>query len=755
MKQYRKIDIVETDKVQSVAEDLFVQLFCEAFGPEYAGELFTQHPFVDIYGRHRYIDFALESSCEKIAIEIDGEHYHNPALVSPDKYVDDLLKQNSLVYADWKIFRWTYRQLRDKPELVKDELTTFLSKALLHSSASYLPEQKGSTIQFRDYQEDALEELARMRSKGETIALLYHATGVGKTIVAVEDARRIGGKTLFLVNSLKLADQAIERFKEVWPESEIGKYTGSEKTCDSDVVIATIQSVVRNLEDFTADQFKYLIIDECHHAASKSYSKILGYFKPDFTLGLSATPDREDGEDILALFKNVAHKMDLETAVKRGILAPIRCFRVKTNVDLSQVRINGIQYNSTDLESKLFVPERNRLIVDTYMDFAQGHHCVIFCASVNHADDIRNLLLEKGVKAESVSGRLSESTRTEILRDYEESRIEVLCACDLLNEGWDSPQTDVLFMARPTMSRALYMQQLGRGVRKHEGKESVLVFDFVDNAGLFNMPYSLHRILNIGQYRPFQLVLAPDSLRTEDEELYRKGERPAVLLDLPIYTSDYEPVELFNWQEKAKTMISQMELVRQVDVQSETIDRYIKEGKIKGDLVVPFTQTRHFHYFTKDTIYTYVQKFGWTLITSQNIKGQFQKFVEKMDMSYSYKPVLLLAVLDNMDENGRVSIEAIVSSFREFYSLRRASGKVVEKEQSLFCHEGFTDVEAKKNILSNPFKRFADMRFLTYSKDLDFIEFNRDIFKRLTEEDYQKIRVICHQKLDEYYKRLA
>ena len=111
----------------------------------------------------------------------------------------------------------------------------------------------------------------------------------------------------------------------------------------------------------------------------------MGYFRPAFTLGLSATPERADGEDILRIFKNVAHKMDLETAVKRGILAPIRCFRVKINVDLSDVRINGIRYNNLDLESRLFVPERNQLIVDSYLQYAKGHNTVIFCASVRHA----------------------------------------------------------------------------------------------------------------------------------------------------------------------------------------------------------------------------------------------------------------------------------------------------------------------------------------------------------------------------------
>ena len=136
----------EAVSVNSAAEDLFVQLFCETFGPAKAGELYVQHPFVDIYGRHRWIDFAVETASEKIAIEIDGETYHNPKRVSDEKYVDDLLKQNSMVYKDWRVYRWTYKQLRDTPDRVKDELLTFLSKVLIDTSPSFLPQQSGSTI---------------------------------------------------------------------------------------------------------------------------------------------------------------------------------------------------------------------------------------------------------------------------------------------------------------------------------------------------------------------------------------------------------------------------------------------------------------------------------------------------------------------------------------------------------------------------------------------------------------------------------
>lgn len=744
------------NSVNSPAEDLFVQLFCETFGPDKAENLYIQYPFADIYGKQRFIDFALISGAEKIAIEIDGETYHNPSKVSENKYIDDMLKQNSLTYQGWMIYRWVYNQLKNQPDRIKDELYTFLGETPdLKAIENYLPAQKGQSFELREYQQEAIDSLRKMRENGETIALLYHATGVGKTVTACTDAKAVGGKTLFLVNALKLADQAKETFAKLWPEATLGEYTGLAKDKDCTVVFATIQTITKHLEEFAFNEFDYIIIDECHHAASKSYQAILSYFKPKFILGLTATPERTDGQDMLELFQNVAHKMDLKTAVEQGILAPIRCVRVKTDIDLSDVRIHGIRYDAQDLESKLFVPERNELIVKTYLEYTKGRKTVIFCTSVNHAAEIARLLKDAGVNAESISGSTKVAVRNAVLERYEHGDIDVLCACDLLNEGWDSPHTQVLFMARPTMSKTIYMQQLGRGTRKCENKSDLLVFDFVDNANIFKLPYSMHRLLNIAEYHPFEYTLAPEKLRKHDPDMTYKGEKPVAYLDTPIDAADYELIDLFNWQTEVKDMISQLEFVRMVDVQSETVERYIREEKIVPDLAVPISESRFFNYFRESTVKAYAEQFGWDLITQSNIKSKFMEFVKKMDMSFSYKPVLLKAVMRHVNEEGCVALEDIVDYFKDFYEMRAAKGLIVEKPTSIFAKGGYTDKDVERNILSNPFKRFADMRFFQRCKDVSMIRINPWIFKKLQAEDYKRIHKICDEKLEEYYKRIA
>ena len=566
--------------------------------------------------------------------------------MSENKYADDLLKQNSLIYDNLKVYRWIYSQLEKQPEKVKDELITFLGTSpMFKAFEADLPVQMGQTIELRDYQQEATENLQKMREDGKTIALLYNATGVGKTITAATDAKAVGGRILFLVNALKLASQAKETFAKAWPEATLGEYTGSQKDMTQTVIFATVQSISKDLEKFSPTDFDYLIVDECHHAAANTYQKIFTYFHPKFILGLTATPERSDGEDMMELFQNVAHKMDLKTAVERGVLVPIRCIRVKTNIDLTDVRINGIKYNSQDLESKLFIPERNQLIVDTYLKYVNGKKTVIFCASVDHAAEI-------------------------------------------------------------------------------------------------------------AKYQPMAYVLAPENKRKLDQDMLFQGEKPEAWLDVPIDVSDYEIIDLFNWQNSVKDMISQIEFVRMVDVQSETVERYIKDGKVKPDLSIPFGDKRMFHYFREESIRNIAKQYGWDLITPQNMADKIMKFIETMDMSYSYKPVLLKAIYEYMDTSGRVALPDVVDYFIDFYENRKAHGMVAEKSTSIYQKGGYTRKDVEKNILSNPFKRFEDMRFLMRCKDVETIEVNPIIFRKLTREDWLHIVNVCNKSLEKYYLRL-
>lgn len=736
----------------SGAEEAFVQLFCDTFGIEKGQYVYLQYPFVDIYGRHRSIDFAIKTVDGKIAFEIDGETWHNPSRVSEEKYTDDLLKQNSMVYQNWKVFRWTDSQVHDMPDLVKDQLVTFLgySPVLMYIDDN-MPNQSGAVFELREHQEDALNNLAEMRKEGKTIALVQGATGSGKSAIGVLDAKQVGKRVLFLAHTKELVEQGADNFRKLWKEVSVGRFYENYRDTDSYVVCASIQSLIRNLDCFDPNDFGYLIIDECHHASAKSYKKILGYFRPSFTLGLTATPERADGEDLLEIFQEYANKLDIKDAVEMGVLCPVRCVRVKTNIDISDVRINGFRYNALDLEQKISIPDRNRLIVDTYLEYVNGKSTVIFCVSVKHANTIAELLREKGVKAEAVSGSTKPVVRRQILQNYNAKKIQVLCACDVLNEGWDSPITEVLFMARPTMSKTIYLQQLGRGMRIHEGKEFLMVFDFVDNANLFNCPYSLHRLLNIPEYVPGGMVLGKKHHIAMDREMFKRDERPDVLVDYPIQVMDYEPIDLFNWQEKANKMYSEMELVRHVTAQAETVNKYIKDGKIIPDMDVPISEHKVLHYFNKERVKEFCQEFGWTEITAKNRKELFIDFCKEMTMSYSYKPVFLISFITNMNEIGEASLADVAKTFAGYYEARIKNGLPAEKRKCIFTKGDYTMKDVEHLILQMPFRRFELMSYMHHSKYIGILQLNKNIVKDLTEDDISDLLDYCRDALKRYW----
>lgn len=744
----------------SSAEDLFIELFADTFGAEKAGYLYSQYPFYDIYQNARFADFVLENGAKRVAIEIDDQASHDPRHISVDKFCDDLLKQNSMVHLGWDIYRFAVRQMQKQPETVKDELRVFLGNdPRFKEIEDYLPTQQGKALdgeklELREYQQEALDSLESMRANKETIALLYHATGTGKTVTAVMDAKRCGGRVLFVAHTMELVNQAYNTFKNLWDTVSVGKFADSVKDTDSHIICGSIQSVALNLELFQDNDFDYIIIDEAHHASADTYQKVLAYFKPKFTLGLTATPERADDTNILEIFKNTAHKLDIQTAVEIGALVPVRCIRIHTNIDMTKVRFNSVQYNIRDLDDKIFVPERNKLIVDTWLSYVKNKRTVVFCASVKHAEQIAKLFQDAGIDALAVSGSMKTSERNEQLAKFASGDIKVLCACDLLNEGWDCPQTEVLFMARPTMSKVLYTQQLGRGMRNCEGKDHLMVFDFVDNASQYNAPYSMHRLFKLKDYHAGGTVLGRKGEREAEADLYAKGERPDAVIDYPVDATDYEIVDIFNWQEEAAGMISQMEFIRRVDVQSETIERYVRDGMILPDLVIPMSEHRSFKYFKEETLTAYAEQYGWQIIDDSNRKDLFMEMVEQMDMSYSYKPVLIKAILTYADANGRVKISDIVSYFRSFYESRRNTGLVVEKANSIYTKGDYTDKDAERNILSNPFKRFEDMNMLRHTKTLGVVEVDSTVWKKLTDAEKKWIESICDERLDKYYQRI-
>jgi very-short-patch-repair endonuclease len=280
----------------SEAENRFAELFIQAFGVENASLLAMEFPVNDIYGGSRFIDYAIQTPDQRIAFEIDGLTWHVPDPENIAGYEDNLLRQNSLIHEGWRVYRWTDRQILDEPDRVKLELELFLERVPgLIAFDDFLPRQHGQVLELRPHQEEALEALAQLRLEGNTIALVTHAQGAGKTVTAISDARRLSRRTLFVAHTQPLVQQAQRQFRKLWPEVRTGLFLDEIHEPSSHNLAGTVQSVARHLDQFSPDDFGYVIIDEAHHATGESYQKLLRYFRPEFTLGLTATPDRADG----------------------------------------------------------------------------------------------------------------------------------------------------------------------------------------------------------------------------------------------------------------------------------------------------------------------------------------------------------------------------------------------------------------------------------------------------------------------------
>lgn len=747
--------ITERQLTSTRPEDLFAELFAEVFGLEKALLLAPQHPVDDIYGNTRYIDFALRTIAERIAFEIDGLTWHVPDPRRVGDYEDALLRQNSLMHQGWRVFRWTDRQVADEPERVKEQLALFLERipGLLEFD-DFLPKQRGQFLELREHQEDALRALDALRAEGNTIALLPHATGTGKTVTAIADARRLGGRTLFVVHTKDLVEQAAGKFGEQWPEASCGRFLDAPRDTSEHIIVATIQSLSRNLADFKPDDFHYLIVDEAHHAAAESYQRVLRYFRPRFTLGLTATPDRGDGQSALEVFRNAAHRLGLREAVERGELVPIRCVRVETNVDLSKVRFNAVQYNRKDIEEAVRAPGRDRLIVETYLDHVPGRKAVVFCVNVDHGERLASQFRSKDVPARSVSGRMPTQERQEALAAFKTGTTRVLCACDLLNEGWDCPDVEVLFMARPTLSKVVYLQQLGRGTRKAPGKEALIVFDFVDNATKYNASLNLHRLLEINRYRKGGLVLGSAEAMRAEEEAVARGITPQTL-PVSLWATDYREIDVFNWQEAVKGLLSASALEDQLAATEGRIRDAARRRDVTADHVLTLGE-RTYYYFRPERAEEIRTQLGLPRVDDETIRDRFMTFVAKMDMQASYKPVMLRALLDLADGDGRARVDDVARAFHEFYRGRRRAALVVERTSARMADpEGITPEEGREVMLDMPFQKFEQKKFLGYDRDVAFVRFVPALWRRLTPDDRAAIRSTCEDKINEYYERLA
>lgn len=337
-------------------------------------------------------------------------------------------------------------------------------------------------------QKRAIENLERLRSYGEKRALVIAATGTGKTYMSAFDVKRYEPKKLlFIVHREEILRKAKETFETLLPNSKLtfGLLTGNHKQKKDDYIFATIQTISKCFHEFNKDEFDYIIIDEAHHATSPTYQRIFDYFEPKFLLGMTATPERSDSHNVFDLFdNNVALEVRLHDALDDELVIPFHYFGITDleGIDLSDVDIDDI----AEITKRLKVNERVDFIIEKmkfYGHDGNKRKCLGFCASIDHANYMADEFNKRGYKSVCLYGGHSPEERERFIKRLEDDQdeLEFIFSVDIFNEGVDIPSINTVLMLRPTNSPIVFIQQLGRGLRKYKDKSFLTVLDFIGN----------------------------------------------------------------------------------------------------------------------------------------------------------------------------------------------------------------------------------------------------------------------------------
>jgi superfamily II DNA or RNA helicase len=334
------------------------------------------------------------------------------------------------------------------------------------------------------FQKDSLSELDKSHKRGEPSGLVILPPGSGKTRIAAADALRFGAKhVLYLAHTDEILDVAQSEFEAVFSAAEVTRHSSAKALSHPNRVnIATIQLLHRNREKISLSSYDYIIVDEFHHAAANSYRKVLEAAKPRFLLGLTATPFRGDRQNIYELCgQNVVASFELRAGIDSGILSPYHYFGCFDNIDYSKIRHNGQHYDIRDLERALIIPKRSRAVIEKWRELAEGKSTIAFCCSHEHAKRTAASFAKAGISSDTYVSSTTANERHTLLQKLANGELKVLCAVDVLNEGADISSVECLLFLRPTESKRIFYQQLGRGLRLYAGKTHCTVIDFIGN----------------------------------------------------------------------------------------------------------------------------------------------------------------------------------------------------------------------------------------------------------------------------------
>ena len=601
---------------------------------------------------------------------------------------EDLFENHSMVIDDEELKR--YSKEWHRPAVAKDieKYDAFDSED--NNSVISIFEPRGAQI-------EALCALENTRAEGANKALILAATGVGKTYLAAFDSKNYK-KVLFVAHREEILKQAAESFYNVRRSDDYGFFNSNDKATDKAVIFASVYTLGKkeylNKQYFEEDYFDYLIIDEFHHAVNEQYRNIVEYFKPKFMLGLTATPERMDGKNIYEICDyNVPYEITLKDAINKGMLVPFHYYGIFDSTDYSKMHIVKGRYDEKELnETYIGNVKRYDLIYKYYCKYG-SKRALGFCCSRAHANDMAREFCNRGIPAVAVYSNSDEEfseDRKIAIGKLKSGEIKVIFSVNMFNEGVDITSIDMVMFLRPTESPVVFLQQLGRGLRKSRGKEYLNVLDFIGNyekAGRVRYLLTGNTNKENVAYNPSDHSDFPDDCMIDFDmkliDLFTEMDRKSLKVKDQI---DNEFLRIKDLLDKVPTRI---EFFTYAD------DRIyeLMIGHAKDNLLKNYLEyLKRYELLSEDEKMLY-----------HGIGREFINYIETTNMSKVYKMPVLMAFYNQGMIRKSVTEEQLLISWKEFFDTG-TNWKDLQDGMTYEKYKNISDKEHLKKIIQMPVK---------------------------------------------------
>ena len=599
---------------------------------------------------------------------------------------EDLFYNHSIVIDDEELKR--YSRNWHRPAVAKDLDRYDVEADDKDLNVRVMYEPRGAQI-------EALCALEQTRMEGAKRALVVAATGVGKTYLAAFDSKGFG-RVLFVAHREEILKQAAVSFHNVRNSDDYGFFDGTEKSTDKSVIFASVATLGRSeyLNDkyFPRDYFDYIVVDEFHHSVNGQYRRIVEYFKSEFLLGLTATPERMDGKNIYEICDyNVPYEISLKSAINKGMLVPFHYYGIYDDTDYSGIHIVRGKYDEKELnETYIGNVYRHNLIYKYYRKYG-SKRALGFCCSREHAEEMAQEFCKRGIPSVAVySNSNSEyaEERSVAIKKLTDGEIRVIFSVDMFNEGVDIPSVDMVMFLRPTESPIVFLQQLGRGLRKSKGKEYLTVLDFIGNyekAGSVRYLLTGSSKLERGSYDPADRSDFPDDCQIDFDmrliDLFSEIDKKRLKLKDKIVNEYFRIKDLLEKAPSRLELFTYMEDdVYQMAVTHSKENPFKRYLDFKNSINELSDDEKEIYY---------------------GIGNEFISLIENTSMSKVYKMPVLMAFYNHGKVLMQVNEQQLLDSWKKFFSTG-TNWKDLESEISYGRFIAISDKAHIKKIIQMP-----------------------------------------------------